>query len=126
GGGGAVRGDDALIADYVLGELPQPDRAEVERRIARDPAFAESVARMRTVVEGLDAMPALGWPDGEPPALPPLPPLPGLARPRRLAWPSPRPWVAIAGAAAVLLAGVGIGALVTRDGGDGTPAEGPA
>jgi anti-sigma-K factor RskA len=121
-----VRGDDAVIADFLLGELPEADRAQVERRIASDPAFAESVARMRTVVEGLDAMPPLGWPGDETPALPPLPPLPGLARRRRFAWPSPRPWVAITGAAAVLAAGVAIGALVSRDGGADAPPQGPA
>ena len=58
----------------------------MERRIAQDPAFAGSVARMRTVVEGLEAMPPGGWPADEPSAVPPLPPLPGLASPRRLAW----------------------------------------
>jgi anti-sigma-K factor RskA len=120
-----VRGDDALIADYLLGELPEPERTDVERRIARDPAFADAVGRMRSVVEGLEAVPDAGWPSGEPPALPALPPLPGLARPRRLAWWTPRPALAAAAAAAVLAIGIAIGALVAG-GGDDAPPEGPA
>ena len=118
-----MRGDDALIADYLLGELPEAERAAVERRMAEDAAFADAVARMRPVVEGLEALPPLGWSAGDVPALPPLPPLPGPARPRS-AWLAPRPAVAIALAAAVLLGGIAIGALVARDG-DGAP-EGPA
>jgi anti-sigma-K factor RskA len=120
-----VRGDDALIADYLLGELPEAERADVERRIGRDPGFADAVGRMRAVVEGLEAVPDAGWPSGEPPPLPPLPPLPGLARPRRLAWWPPRPALAAAAAAAVLAAGIAIGALVAG-GGDDAPPEGPA
>jgi anti-sigma-K factor RskA len=120
-----VRGDETLITDYLLGELPEARRAEVERRIAGEPAFADAVARMRAVVEGLEAVPDLGWPADEPPALPPLPPLPGLARPRRFAWAVPRPAVAAVAAAAVLAAGIAIGALVAG-GGDDAPTEGPA
>ena len=120
-----MRGDEALITDYLLGELPEARRAEVERRIAGEPAFADAVARMRAVVDGLEAVPDLGWPADEPPALPPLPPLPGLARPRRFAWAMPRPAVAVAAAVAVLAAGIAIGALVAG-GGDDAPPEGPA
>lgn len=36
---------EATAADYVLGTLPAADRAAAEARIARDPAFAEAVAR---------------------------------------------------------------------------------
>ena len=120
-----MRGDEALITDYLLGELPEERRAEVERRIAGEPAFADAVARMRAVVQGLEAVPDLGWPADEPPALPPLPPLPGLARPRRFAWTVPRAAVAAAAAAAVRAAGIAIGALVAG-GGDDAPPEGPA
>jgi len=120
-----VRGDDALIAGYLLGELPEGERSGVERRIAHDPEFAGSVARMRTVVEGLEAMPPGGWPADEPSAVPPLPPLPGLASPRRLAWRSPRPAVAVAAAAVLVAVGIAIGTLVAR-GGDDAPPEGPA
>jgi anti-sigma-K factor RskA len=119
-----VRGDDALIADYLLGELPEHERVEVERRIDRDATFAGAVARMRAVVEGLEAVPGAGWPTRDAAALPPLPPLPGLASRRRLAW-APRPVVAVAAAVAVLAAGIAIGALVAG-GGDDAPPEGPA
>ncbi|HMO00425.1 MAG TPA: anti-sigma factor [Miltoncostaeaceae bacterium] len=120
-----MRGDEARIADYLLGELPESERADLERRAAADPAFAEEVARMRAVVEGLEAVPPGGWPSGAPPAAPPLPPLPGLSRPRRLGWRAPRPALAVAAAVALVAAGVAIGVLVTR-GEDGTPPEGPA
>lgn len=63
-----MRGDDALTADDLLGELPEADRAAMERRVDADAAFADAVARMRRGVEGLDAMPALGWSAGESPA----------------------------------------------------------
>lgn len=119
-----MRGDDTLISAYLLGELSDESRAAVERRIADDPAFGGAVARMRPVVEGLDAMPPLGWPADDPSAVPPLPPLPGLAPPPRRAWRPARAGVAVAVAVAVLAAGVAIGALVARGGGDepeGTP-----
>lgn len=120
-----MRGGEARIADYLLGELPETERAEVEQRMVRDRAFAESVERMRAVVEGLDAVPAGGWPSDAPSAVPPLPPLPGLARPRRPPLRAPRPALAAA-AVAVLAIGVAIGVLVARDGGDDGPPEGPA
>ena len=120
-----MRGEDARIADYLLGELPEAERAEVEARIARDPALAASVARMRGVVESLEAVPAGGWPSDAPDAVPPLPPLPGLAGPRRLGSRAPRPALAAAAAVAVLAVGVAIGLLVARGGGDDAPAEGP-
>src|SRR5688500_4269079 len=80
---------------------------------------------MRTVVQGLDAVPDLGWPAAEPPALPPLLPLPGLARPRRFAWPVAWPTVAVAAAVVALAIGIAIGALVAGGGDDAQP-EGPA
>ncbi|MGE3233182.1 MAG: anti-sigma factor [Thermoleophilia bacterium] len=116
-----MRGDEAQIADYLLGELAEAERAEVERRIARDPAFAESVERMRAVVEGLESVPPGGWPSDGPSAVPPLPPLPGLSRPRRRAWRGLRPAPAVAIAVALLAAGVAIGVIVSRGGGDGPP-----
>ncbi|HET6690091.1 MAG TPA: hypothetical protein VFG74_04415, partial [Miltoncostaeaceae bacterium] len=120
-----MRGDEARIVDYLLGELPEGERAEVEARIGRDPAFAESVERMRAVVEGLGTVPAGGWPSDEPAGVPPLPALPGLARPRRPAWRAPRPALAVAAVIASLAVGVAIGVLATR-GGDDAPPGGPA
>ncbi len=119
-----MRGDETLITDFLLGELTESERAEVAQRIDRDPAVAQAVARMRPVVEALDAGPGGGWPVTDPSTLPPLPPVPGLARPRRVRWAMPRPAIAVAAAAAVLAAGVAIGALVAG-GGDSQP-EGPA
>lgn len=109
-----MRGDEARIADYLLGELPETERAAVELRIARDPAFAESVERMRAVVEGLGAVPPGGWPSDAPSGAPPLPPLPGLSRPRQPAWRALRPAQAVAIAIAPVAVGVAIGVLVSR------------
>jgi anti-sigma-K factor RskA len=48
--------DDAegLAAEYVLGTLPLPDRAEAERRLAREPAFAAMVAAWEARLGGLN------------------------------------------------------------------------
>jgi anti-sigma-K factor RskA len=119
-----VRGDDGRIADYLLGELPAAERAEVERRIARDSAFAEAVDRMRAVVEGLEAVPSGGWPSDDPSGVPSLPPVPGLERPRRRMRAAPRPALAAAAAVAALAVGIAVGVLVARGGDDGPP-EGP-
>lgn len=116
-----MRGDEARIADYLLGELPETERAAVELRIARDPAFAESVERMRAVVEGLGAVPPGGWPSDAPSGAPPLPPLPGLSRPRQPAWRALRPAQAVAIAVALVAVGVAIGVLVSRGGDDPRP-----
>jgi anti-sigma-K factor RskA len=121
-----VRGDDGRIADYLLGELPAAERAEVERRIARDSAFAEAVDRMRAVVEGLEAVPSGGWPSDDPSGVPSLPPVPGLERPRRRMRAAPRPALAAAAAVAALAVGVAVGTLVTSGGEDDGPPVGPA
>lgn len=115
---------DADIVDYLLGELGDGARRAVEERIARDPAFADDVERMRPVVTGLETMPSLGWNGAEPPPLPELPPLGALGRPRRSWLPSLRPVVVATASVAVLAVGIGIGAWLA--GGDGGQADGPA
>ncbi|HTI35099.1 MAG TPA: anti-sigma factor [Miltoncostaea sp.] len=109
--------DDHLIAGYLLGELPPEEATAFERRMAVDPAFNDAVERMRPVVEGLHAMPSLGWPDADRVEPPPLPPLPGLAAPSRARWRPGRPAVALLGAAALAI-GVVIGAVLVDRGGD--------
>lgn len=47
--------DDILAAEYVLGVLEADARAAVETRMARDPAFAEAVARWQDRLAPLDA-----------------------------------------------------------------------
>ena len=44
-------------ADYLLGELTPAERAEAERRLAEDPAFAREVERLRPIMFGLEALP---------------------------------------------------------------------
>lgn len=115
---------DAEIVDYLLGELPPDRHAAMEERIARDPAFGEEVARMRSIVTDLEEMPSLGWGAAEPPPLPDLPPLAELTRPRRSRLLAVRPMVAVAASVVVLAAGIGLGVLVSG-GGDGDGGDGP-
>ena len=46
--------DDMLAAEYVLGVLDLPERAAVEARLKRDPAFAARVVAWETRLEGLN------------------------------------------------------------------------
>lgn len=46
--------EDALAAEYVLGVLDQPERAEVVARLKRDPAFAARVAVWEETLSGLN------------------------------------------------------------------------
>lgn len=108
--------DRQRIVDYLLDELEPEARAAVEARAAADPAFADEIEAMRSVVAGLAAMPEEGWSHPEPP---PLPPLPGIAPPRRRWSLAPgRPAVALAAVvAALLVAGVSWWAVTRGDGG---------
>lgn len=49
------RDDMALAGEFVLGVLDRAERASVERRIQRDPAFAAAVADWQRHFAGLDA-----------------------------------------------------------------------
>jgi anti-sigma-K factor RskA len=117
---------DGDIVDYLLGELTPDARAELERRMREDPAFRREVERMRPVVTELEALPPDAWERRGAPPLPDLPPLPATPAderrpPRRPAW---RPVAAVAACAALIAAGLGIGALVFGGGDD--VATGPA
>jgi anti-sigma-K factor RskA len=117
---------DGDIVDYLLGELGPDERATLERRMREEAGFRREVERMRPVVAELEALPADAWERRGAPPLPDLPPLPAAApaeggRPRRPAW---RPLAAVAACAALIAAGLGIGALVF--GGDDEGATGPA
>ena len=46
--------EDALAAEYVLGVLDAAERAEVEARIKREPAFAARVAEWEDKLSGLN------------------------------------------------------------------------
>jgi anti-sigma-K factor RskA len=117
---------DGDIVDYLLGELTPDERAAIERRMREDAAFRREVERMRPVVAQLEALPRDAWERRGAPPLPELPPLPAAPaaerrRGRRPAW---RPVAAVAACAALIAAGVGIGALAF--GGDDGGAAGPA
>ena len=56
-------------AAFLLGELTSAERAEAERLLAEDPAFAREVERLRPIVAAVEALPAEAW---DPPAPPPL------------------------------------------------------
>lgn len=79
--------DPADLLDYALGKLEGPRREQIERRIARDPALAERMARlMRNLVQLLDDGRG-GHPPGESPGPPPPTGVahPDLPRPARRA-----------------------------------------
>jgi anti-sigma-K factor RskA len=117
---------DSDIVDYLLGELTPDERAAIERRIRDDPGFRREVERMRPVVADLEALPPDAWERGEVPPLPDLPLAPAAPspEPRRPRWPALRPVAAVAVSAALIAAGLGIGALVFGGGGDAD--SGPA
>jgi anti-sigma-K factor RskA len=113
------------ISSYLLGELDADSAAELERRLAEDPALRDEVERLRPLVAKLEAVPEEAW---EPPTPPPLSPPPERRRRPRPGWLSGpmalRPAPA-AGLAALLLAlGIAIGALIGGEGDDGPPGGG--
>lgn len=114
-------------ADVVLGELGPESRADAERRMRDDPAFAAEVARLREVEAALSVV----TPDDVP-----VPPLdigaalherPARGRAARPRWAGfgggitrvPRP--ALAAAAVVLLFGGGVAVGTALNGGSGAP-----
>ena len=115
---------DSEIVDYLLGELSPDERLAIEQRMHEDAGLRRDVDRMRPVVADLEALPAEAWHRGPIPSLPDLPPLRTSAPARRPRWPALRPVAAVAACAALIAAGVGIGALAFGGGvgeaGDGT------
>ena len=57
---GQLGGDEGVLLMYLVGELPDEDRAEVERRLARDPALRAELESLREAHDGFAAaMPML-------------------------------------------------------------------
>ena len=113
---------DEAISAYLLGELDDAERAEFERRLAREPALRAEVEALRPVVRGLAAMPQEAWKAPEPPPL--SLPVSEISearvkrsppRARGWRWTPARAALAGAVAAAFLGAGVWIGTLVDDD-----------
>lgn len=102
-----------LAAAYVLGELDDARRAEVERRLPEDAELRAEVEAMRPLMAGLEELPAAAWPQGENPR---------AEAPRGRVW-SFRPAVAVACLVLALLVGSGFGALL-GGGGDSDSSEG--
>jgi hypothetical protein len=99
------------LSGYLLGELDDHQRAEIERAIASDPVLRVRVERLRPVVEQLGRVPDTAWttivPAGEEPSEP---------RRRLTAKPTirlPR-FAAALVAVAVLGIGIAIGVLIER------------
>ena len=125
------------LSDYLLGELPDDERARFERELAGDPELAAEAERLRPVVARLESLDPAAW---DPPAAPPLPPLappatvpapgtppatdtpaagPPRARSRRRRALVLRPFPAAALAAVLLALGVGTGLLLGGGDDDG-------
>ena len=60
---------DEEISAYLLGELEEAERADFERRLARDPELRDEVEGLRPVVSRLVALPDQAWDAPEPPPL---------------------------------------------------------
>jgi len=112
------------LPDYLLGELDAAERKAFEAELARDPALAAEVERLRPIVSRLESLDAEGWDPPDAPALAtlprelPEPPAPARDRPawwrRALVL---RPLAA--GALALVLLALGVGAgLLLGDGDD--------
>ena len=111
-------------AGYLLGELGPDERAEAERRMRTDPAFAREVDRLRPVLVGLEDLPTEAWERLEPPpiVLPEGAPSagPGLMERLRVAFAGTGVRVATGAVAVVAALAVGFGVGVLA-GGDDTP-----
>lgn len=121
--------DRELAAAFVLGELDERERAEVDRRLAGDPGLRAEIEAMRPLASDLAELPAAAWPVPEiepapaPAETPRAAPAPPAPRPRRV-W-QLRPALALAAVLAALVVGGGLGALLADDGGGGEPQGGP-
>jgi len=112
------------LPDYLLGELDDAERRTFEAELARDPALAAEVERLRPIVSRLESLDAAGW---DPPAAPALATLPReLPEPPAPARDRPAWWrralvlrPLAAGALALVLLALGVGAgLLLGDGDD--------
>jgi len=99
------------LPDYLLGELDDAERKAFEAALARDPALAAEVERLRPIVSRLESLDAAGWDPPEAPALATLPrelPEPPAPTRDRPAW-----W-----RRALVLLALGVGAGLLLGGGD--------
>lgn len=104
--------DRELAAEFVLGEVEEQRREEIERRLRAEPAFRAEVEALRAMTGQLQELPADVWP--------PPPDGAGIPSPRRWrkrtwTW---RPAVAIASLLVALAVGIGIGDLLAGGGGE--------
>ena len=105
-------------SDYLLGELSGPEQAEAERRLRDDPDFRAQVGRLQSLVGELGQLPSEAWQGLEPPPARERPAAESRRRPRTRPWAgrlSIRPALALAASLALLVGGIGIGALVAGD-----------
>lgn len=122
--------DRELAAEFVLGELDEARRAEVERRLGGDAALRAEVEAMRALAGDLEQLPAEAWPAAGaagaagPAASEAGPAAPGRRRLRLGGFWRVRPALALAGVLAALLLGGAIGAAL-EDGGGGEPGDAP-
>jgi len=115
-----MRDRSEILSDYLLGELPDEQRAELFREIEADPQLSAELAELSPLVATLEDLPAEAWDQVE---APPLKLHRETAAPERT---NPfkeffgrsfamRPALAFAAVLAIFVAGVGVGTLTGGD-----------
>lgn len=116
-----MRDRSEILNDYLLGELPDEQRAELLREIESDPRLSAELAELSPLVATLEELPAEAWDQVE---APPLKlhrtPAPEPAKSNRLkeffsGSFALRPAMAFAAVLAIFAAGLGVGLLTGAD-----------
>lgn len=115
-----MRDRSEILSDYLLGELPDDQRAQLLREIEADPQLSAELAELSPLVATLEDLPAEAWDQVEAPPLKLHREAPSPAREnsfkeffsRSFAL---RPALAFAAVVVIFVAGVGVGTLTGGD-----------
>lgn len=115
-----MRDRSEILNDYLLGELPDEQRAELLSEIEADPLLAAELAELSPLVATLEELPAEAWDEIEAPPLNLRRESPEPAKSSRLreffsGSFAMRPALAFAAVLAIFAAGLGVGLLTGAD-----------
>lgn len=115
-----MRDRSEILNDYLLGELPDEQRAELLREIEADPLLSAELAELSPLVATLEELPAEAWDQVDAPPLRLNSGSPESVRRNRLkdffgGSFSLRPALAFAAVVAIFATGVGVGLLTGTD-----------